>query len=139
MKKLWLKYKEELIPNTIIFLFFLGAGMLFFFLYANVWHDGYITDYCDASLIVFAVLASFSLLVLLTRWGTYDTMGYGFHTMGHYIFNNKKNRKYEDLIDYKEKKQASRNVKGHYYLPLFMVAFIFLILLIVFEIIYQTY
>ena len=139
MKKIWLAYKRDFRTNNWILVASLLLGLGFFALYVYVWHKPVtIRECCDACFLVFIVLFSFSILVLLARWGTYDTMAYGFRTLGHYMFNGKKDRKYEDLIDYKEKKMATRANKGTYFIPLLATSLVFLVATIVFEIIFAS-
>lgn len=137
MKKIWEGFKSELKVNIILMVVFFLLGIGVFSLYVWVWNNKFSIINCsNGCLIVGAVLFTFSILVLLSRWGTYDTMSYGFHMMGHYIFNANKDRKYSDLIDYKEKKMAARETKGHYYLPILFISLLFLLAAVIFEIIF---
>ena len=139
MKKIWASFKSEIKTNIIIMVVSLLVGFAFFALYVWVWHKTFSISHCaDACTIVFIILFSFSILTLLTRWGTYDSLSYGFYQLGHFMFNSKRDKKYTDLIDYKEQKMAQREIKGHYYLSFLFVSLVFLMATIVFLIIFNV-
>ena len=90
----------------------------------------------NASAIVSISFIGFGVLVILTRWGAFDTFSYGFSTMFSSMFA-KKVKQYDDLVQYKKIKSIKRDVAPNYYLAFFLVGLVYIVCLIVFEIIYH--
>lgn len=138
MKTLWKGIKNNLKEVLTIFLVTLFISVGFFLLYIFVFNKLTIISCIDGATITFFVLFAIATLVVLIRLGTFDMLGYGFNTMFHYMFNAKKDRKYHDLIEYRDTKNTTRIKKKHYYLIIYFVSLLFLLTLIVFYIIYRV-
>lgn len=138
MKTLWKGIKSNFKQVLTIFLVTLILSLAFFFLYIFVLNSPTIIACIDGATITFFVLFAIATLVVLIRLGTFDMLGYGFNTMFHYMFNAKTDRKYHDLIEYRDSKNTTRVKKKHYYLIIYFVSILFLLTLIVFYIIYRV-
>ncbi len=103
-------YLIALVVATILFLVALFARKVYSILFI-----------ADAFAIGGGVTFLYGGLVLVNYLGAFDTIGYGFST-----FLGKK-RKYEDLVDYSEKKKESRKLGNFIFMPYFTVGALFLL------------
>lgn len=143
MKKILNAYKKDLIVNNTIFIVTLLLGISFILCFTFWWnsHGDSISVYkslSNSSLIVWGFYLSTALLMVINRLGFFDTLVYGFNYLGHGIFRPNVEKKYVDLIDYKDKKNVKRTSKGYYYIPFLMTAVLFVIPFIVFNTIFNN-
>ncbi|MFA6675711.1 MAG: DUF3899 domain-containing protein [Bacilli bacterium] len=138
MKKLINKFRADLLTNIILLLAGLAVGVAFFFLYIYVfYHSPSFNLMSDATFILAAIFLSVGGLLAVSHIGFFDTIGYGFAKMGNIFFRPlKMEKKYNDLIDYKEQKYEKRKDHGFYYLPFLLLGLLFLIAAIVFYFLY---
>ena len=128
-----LKFKRTYILSTVISAIFgVAVFMLFYFLRGQA-----LVAAIDGCTISAVVLAGVGLLCLVARLGAFDTMSYGFRQMFSSLFAKEAN-KYNDMVDYKEQKNIARSSSSYYFVPMFVVAFIFVIVLIALEIYKST-
>lgn len=59
------------------------------------------------------------LLLLLSHFGAYDTLGYAFTT-----FKSRSRRPYKDLVEYTEVKKSKRKVQNYFFVPYIVVGLI---------------
>lgn len=85
-----------------------------------------LTSLCNSFFIPGAVLIGIGFLSLLTYFGFFDFVGYGF-TSVYQSLKKESIREYKDLIDYKEKKTLKRKDNKFIYIPYFIFGLIFLI------------
>jgi hypothetical protein len=137
MKKLWLGFKKDWRRYVTIASIALAVGIALFFIYIFVWKEPVIRYCCDASWLLFGIYFAIGVFAILIRLGTFDMLGYGANTMIHYMFVPKGERKYHDLIEYKNIKNETRIRKPHTYLIFFLISVLFLIALIVFKILWE--
>ena len=83
------------------------------------------------------VIFSIAILIILSRFGAFDTFAYGFKQLGAMMFS-KNPAKYDDMIDYRNKKNEERKSKPKYYFAMLIVGVIFLIATIVLQIIFNA-
>ena len=140
MKKILNKFKANLRTNLLIVGIGFGLGLAFFFLYIFVLQKPIYMAMSDASFIVTAIYFSVAVLMLVAYFGFFDTFAYGFISVGNIFFRPfKVQKKYEDLIDYKEQKSEKRKSGGHFYLPFFLLSIIGIISTTTFYILYIVY
>lgn len=92
-------------------------------------------DQIDNSFIVFFSFFLFGCMSIVNNQGMFDAMYYGFSTMFS-LFRNE-NRRYEDLIAYKENKSQKRSVDKINFLFYYFISFIYLIVFLYFYISYK--
>lgn len=136
MKKLIENIKKYPRTYLIISLVSIVVGVIIFLLFFYLNYQS-LVDAINGVTVAGIVLLSAGLLSLLARFGAYDTFSYGFSQMFASFFNRQAN-KYNDMVDYKEKKDASRKAGTYYYVPLIVIGLLFFIALIVLEIVKST-
>ena len=82
------------------------------------------------------ILLGVGLLCLVARLGAFDTMSYGFRQMFSSMFAKEAN-KYNDMVEYKQDKNAKRARSSYYYVVMMIVSVFFFIAFIALEI-YKT-
>ena len=136
MKQLWLRFKEDLLANIIVFFIVAILSTVGFLLYFFLAGPQNIYGATNASLIAFCIPADILAFYLLARFGTFDTLGYGTsYLVGMFRIHPKK--KYKDLVEYRDIKDSKRH-KTYYYIPMGLVTIITLLILIIVYIIYKN-
>ena len=79
------------------------------------------------------ILLGVGLLCLVARLGAFDTMSYGFRQMFSSMFSKDANR-YNDMVEYKQDKNAKRQRSSYYYVVMMIISVLFFIAFIVLEI-----
>lgn len=69
------------------------------------------------------IITLIGLLILCAFYGAFDTFAYAFNSM-----RNRKNRKYEDLVEYSQIKTEQRRGKSLPYMPFIVVGIIVIII-----------
>ena len=82
------------------------------------------------------ILLGAGLLCILSRFGAFDTMSYGFKQLFTSMFAKEAN-KYHDMVEYKEEQDKKRKTSSHYYVPMMLVSLLFFLAFIALEI-YKT-
>lgn len=119
---LFLNWKKTLI--------LFGLGLLISLIYLFINGFSLIINYCDAFFIAGFIIFSIGALSTLSYFGAFNTLGYSFYALGR-VFSSKKEmkeKKYEDLVDYVEKKKQSRKGLKRIILPYVYIAIIFFLL-----------
>ena len=109
-----------------------GVGVLISLIYLIVNGFDLMINYCDAFFISGFVITSIGVLSVLSYLGAFDTIGYSFYALGR-VFTSKKEldeKKYNDLVDYVEKKKSKRGKLKEFFLP-YIYSGVFYILLAV--------
>jgi hypothetical protein len=106
-----------------VFLFLLG-GALFLAIYFT--SDQTLRKACDSCFVPGCVLVALGFFSLVNRYGGFDFFLYGANAALNAIRKGSP-KEYEDLMDYKEKKQVSREMDGPVYLPYFIYGVLWLI------------
>ena len=120
------KKKEKILAFVIKLSVSLIIGLSFFIgLYFGRTRS--LIDVVNGFFIGGAFLIGVAGLSVVTRYGSFDTFAYAFSTLGYKYIPNV-NRKYEDLYDYKQKKNEKRIENRFSYLP-YLVAGIILVLI----------
>ncbi len=132
MKALFENFIHNPLKSLITTLICLAIGLAFFFCYCFWWKTWSYMNASDAGFIIFAFYLGMAGLMLLVHYGFFDTLSYGTSSLGHYLFNFKKEKKYVDLVDYKEQKNVSRSKGKSPIFPFLITSVIFLIISIVF-------
>ena len=128
------KWKVKLIIGVIS----LAISLIIFFLYMYVWNSPLLITACNATILMTAVFLALAGLMALEMFGAFDTMAYGFRTLGHYMFTYKRAPKYHDLVDFRDQKNVKRAVSNHYYIPFLVIGCMYLIACIVLEIVFHV-
>ena len=112
----------------------IGAGIfcLYFFLNKST-----IIAACNASILAAVSLIGLASLILLTRFGAFDTFAYGFAQLGTAMFGRQP-KKYNDMVEYKQIKAEQRKDKSNYFISFFIAGGLFLIATLVLEILYHN-
>lgn len=79
------------------------------------------------------ILLGVAGLCIVSRFGAFDTLSYGFKQMFSSWFAKQAN-KYNDMAEYKEEKNRVRENGSYYYLSIIVVAILFIIAYIILEI-----
>lgn len=137
MKKLYYAFIKDLKVNIICLISSLFLGVAIFLLYYFLNGPQSIVGAANASLIASAVLAILFFFPLLSYFGTFDFMSFGFYSFG-WMFIPKGNRKYKDLYSYSNAKQEKRKNGPKIFIPFGISFTLFLIVSIVLEIIYLS-
>lgn len=122
--------------NILMTIYLLGLGTLVFLLIAfftnqknGVVGNPTYTSVVDGGFIAGSVIIFCFLLSLLNRFGAFDTFGYSFSALLH-SFNPEKEKKYVDLVEYKDKKNIKRSKTPLFYVPYLVSGVILLIVTI---------
>ena len=83
-----------------------------------------------------ALVAAFGLS-WLSRQGAFDTISYGFSQMFASMFNKQANR-YNDMVEYKEQKNISRENSGLYHFAILFIGLLYFIAFAILEIYLHT-
>lgn len=139
MKKLLNRFKRNLLSNLIILAISFLVGISFFFIYIFLIDKPNFKAMCDASFIIAAFFLTIGLITIINRLGYFDSFGYGFAMMGTIFFRPVRfQKKYEDLVDYKQQQYDKRKDKSFYFISFIIVGLLFLIAAIVFLILFKT-
>lgn len=130
------KKRQIFIADIITFVISFLIGVAIFLIYFLV-KGIHLLHALNAVTIAGVVLFCVSILVLLNRFGAFDTFVYGFKQMGSTMFT-KNPTKYNNMADYKIAKAEERKTKGKYYIPIMIAAAIFLVATLILEIIYRA-
>lgn len=97
---------------------FLGLVIIF------MWLKKFNTSNFPAAFATSGLILTFvGLLLLLSYFGAFDTLGYAFTT-----FKSRHRRPYKDLVEYTEVKNRSRKVKDYFFVPYIVVGLLFFVL-----------
>ena len=124
------KYPRTYIVTTLVSLV---VGAVIFILVYFLKSQS-LVDAIDGVTIAAVVLMGVGILAILSRFGAFDTMSYGFSQMFASLFNREAN-KFNDMVDYKQKKNETRQSGSYFYIPMIFVSLLFFIALIVLEIV----
>lgn len=136
MKKLILSLKKY--PKAFIISSIVGViiGFVVFCIFYFVLSKMTIVGAINGTSVAGAVLIATFGLVWLSRNGAFDTMSYGFKQMFTSMFNREANR-YNNFAEYKEDKNAKREVASLSYFSFLAVSLLFFIAFAVLEIVYH--
>ncbi len=84
------------------------------------------------------VISFLGFMSCLNHYGALDFVKYSFSTVAHALRKGAE-QPYEDLIDYKESKEETREFEGLVYLPYYIIGAISLIIAFVFYLLYRQY
>ncbi len=135
MKKLYYEFIKDLKVNIICLISSLFLGVTVFLLYYFLNGPQLLIGAANAALISTAVLAILFFFPLLSYFGTFDFMSFGFYSFG-WMFAPKGTRKYKDLYSYSLAKQEKRKNAPKTFIPFGISFTLFLIVSIVLEIVY---
>mgnify|MGYP003315909028 CR=1 FL=1 len=136
MRNLWYKFKEDMVANIVAFVIVMVLSIVSFCLLFFLKGPRNLLGACDACLLATAIPFAALSFYLLNRFGMFDTVGYGFsYFVGMFRFHPQK--KYKDLIEYREIKYTSRH-KTAYYLPFSLALIITALALVVVYILYRV-
>lgn len=137
MKKIIENFKANLIANICILAIGFSLGVTFFFLYIFVFYTPIFLAMVDACFFTAALYLGIALLMLVARWGFFDPLAYGFSYLGNMIFHPRKiEKKYDDLVDYRDQKMAKRKEGGYFYISFLILGILFLVATLVFYFLY---
>lgn len=137
MKKLFENIKKypKIYVITLLIGIVIGFGIfcIFFFWFGKQKIIGAL----NGTGIAGAALVAFFGFGWLAKNGAFDTLSYGFTQMFSSMFGKKAN-KYNDMVDYKEQKNAKREIGPTAYFSFLLVGLLYLIAFAVLEILYHT-
>lgn len=137
MKKLYYNFIKDLKVNIICLVSSLLLGIIIFLIFYFLNGPQSIVGAANASLIAMAFLAILFFFPLLSYFGTFDFMSFGFYSFG-WMFVPKGNRKYKDLYSYSTAKREKRKNAPKTFIPFGISFTLFLLVSIVLEIVYFT-
>lgn len=122
--------KSKIIYFIILCIISVIAYLLLYFFKGKSFYDQ-----IDNSFIVFFASFLFGCMSIVNNQGMFDSMYYGFSLM-FTLFKNEE-KKYIDLMDYKEVKASKRKTDSINFIFYFLISFIYLIVFLTFYIIYK--
>lgn len=129
--------KLQLIKDYVITLVIsLVIGAIIFCLYFFL-NSRTLSAACSATFLAGIVLVCIGLLIMVTRFGAFDTFAYGFKQLGTTIFRNKPT-KYNDMAEYKQQCYEKRQTKTNYYLFVITGGLLFCIAGAILEVIFHS-
>lgn len=130
-----MRLREILFKLLKIFIYII-IGTTIFLLILFLYNGGpNLVSACDGAFVSFAIMILLSLFTFLFTRGSFDLIGYAFSTLPS-MFNKELDRKYKDLVEYKEMRDMRRIYKKNNFLLPLIASVPFLILAIVLLIIY---
>lgn len=122
--------KKEVIHWSIAFVIALTCFLLVYFLKLD--YKNALARFVDPFFLGAAFLYGVSGLIFVSRCGMFDTINYGFKAVGYSFMKDPTERKYRDLTDYVEQKNAIRKNSRFIYEAYLGVGTICLVLAIIF-------
>lgn len=119
--KLFVNWKKSLV------IFVIGLIISLIYLCTNGFNSA--ISYCNAFFISGFIIIAISILSTLSYFGAFDTISYSFYSLGR-VFTKEKEmgeKKYKDLVDYVEKKKATRKKFLYSFLPYVYSGLIFML------------
>lgn len=127
MKKLMKKFQADFLTNILILVISFVLGIAFLLLWLFLFESSPSTA-CDATFIDAAVFLGVGGLMAMYHYGSFDLLGYGFVSIGNIFYRPLKvEKKYDDLIDYREKKAEKRKDHGYYFISFLFLGVLFLV------------
>ncbi len=125
-------YRAYLIYGAVFAVIGVGIFLLFFYL-----GDKSLQGATNG--IGWSALALFFLgcLILLSNYGAYDFLSYGFQQMFSSMFSKNPN-KYHDYVEYRDEKNKKRSSGPRVYMAAYFVDVLFIIATIALEIVYHA-
>ena len=136
MKKLWELIKEDWLSYLVAFVIVMVVSAVSFILYYFLAGPRNLYGACNGLLIPFGITLAIFAFYMLNRFGMFDMFAYGStYLIGMFRIHPKK--KYKDLIEYRDIKEARRH-KSAYYLPFGLAFLLWTVALIIVYIIYKS-
>ena len=116
-----------------LILFGLLPTLLYYFLYSSTF-----TALSDVTLAVFIVYFTIGSFIILVNFGTFDIISYGMSNIFANFGKKDVQRKYADVIDYRDKKADKRKANKFLFIPWYIASFVYLIVCIITFILYKN-
>lgn len=102
-----------------------------------IWKEdmGPIRAAADAGTLIGGFTLGSGLLLLLGHYGAYDTFSYGVSTL---LTMHKNKKRYQDLIDYRDRKTAKRENAAPWWFPFITIGSVITLVGIIFDIVFFT-